>query len=172
MSNFAILKHPLHPMMVSLPIGLFIAAFVCDIVYLATDRDTTWYDAATWASGAGVVTALAAALPGLGDYLTLRMSEAAHRVATAHLIANLTLVAIFATAFGLMLNDGATSGSGLTAAIALHVVGLGVLVVSGWLGGELIYVHRVATGGPAPAQAHEDLPEAPQPGLRTGHQPR
>jgi uncharacterized membrane protein len=143
MSNFAIREHPLHPMLVSLPIGLFISTLICDVLYLLSGRDMTWYDAATWAGAAGFASALVAAIPGLGDYLTLRMGSGARTTATLHMLANLALVFAFAAALPLMLDEGATGGAALVAVIALHVIGCALLVVSGWLGGELIYVHQV-----------------------------
>jgi len=47
-SKLAIAGHPIHPMLVSVPIGLFTWAFVSDIVYVARDHDRMWYDIAFW----------------------------------------------------------------------------------------------------------------------------
>jgi uncharacterized membrane protein len=149
MSKFAIGRHPLHPMLVSLPIGLFVAAFAFDLVYLATDRDQTWYDAATFAGGFGAASAVVAALPGLGDYFTLHMGSKSRLVATLHLLTNIVLIGVFAAAFLLMLGNGATAGAELVGLLALHGAGLALLTLSGWLGGELIYVHQVLFTGPA-----------------------
>jgi uncharacterized membrane protein len=143
MSKFAIRGHPLHPMLVSVPIGLFAAAFVFDFVYIASGEDQTWYDAATFAGGFGAASALVAAMPGLGDYFTLHMGANSRLVATLHLMANAALIAIFTTAFLLMLGDGATDGAAFAGVLALHTAGMALLGISGWLGGELIYVHQV-----------------------------
>ena len=62
-SKFAIMGHPLHPMLVTLPIGLFLWAFVADIVYIARDHEHMWYSIAFWSGIAAWVTALVAALP-------------------------------------------------------------------------------------------------------------
>ena len=37
-SRFSIGGHPLHPILVSLPIGLFVWALVADVIYLAGGR--------------------------------------------------------------------------------------------------------------------------------------
>ena len=67
-SKVAIAGHPLHPMLVPVPIGLLVGAVVADIAYPITDRDHMWYDIAFWALIGGVVSALIAALAGFGEY--------------------------------------------------------------------------------------------------------
>jgi uncharacterized membrane protein len=142
-SKLSIAGHPIHPMLVAIPIGLFTWAVVCDVVYLATDRDRLWYDMAFWAGIAGVISGLVAALPGIGDYLTLAHDTDARAMALAHGAVNVVVVALFAIAMVLMLDGGATDGGALTAVIVLHVAGLGLLGLSGWLGGELVYRHHL-----------------------------
>jgi uncharacterized membrane protein len=44
-SRFSIRGHPIHPLLVALPTGLFRLTFVADSVYLASDSDETWYEA-------------------------------------------------------------------------------------------------------------------------------
>lgn len=144
-SKFAIFGHPLHPMLVVLPIGLFIWALVADIVY-ATDQTgrAEWYSIAFWTGIAAIVTALVAALPGFGDYLTMAVRSDARGIATTHMLLNLAVVALYFVAMLLMLNDGARSGARLTTVILLHLIGTGLLALSGWLGGEMVYRHHLA----------------------------
>ena len=61
-SKVAIAGHPLHPMLVPVPIGLLVGAVAANIAYLATDRDHIWYDIAFWALFGGVDSALLAAV--------------------------------------------------------------------------------------------------------------
>src|SRR5438874_12167775 len=98
-SRFSIYGHPFHPLMVALPIGLFARTFAADIVYLATGKDKVWYDISYWTGLAAFVTALAAALPGFGDYLTIAVKSRAAAIATAHMLLNLTLVTLYIAAF-------------------------------------------------------------------------
>ena len=142
-SKFAIAGHPIHPMLVAVPIGLFTWAFICDVVYLATDRDNMWYDMAFWAGIAAVVTGLLAALPGIGDFLTMAQKTDARDMALAHGGLNVTVVALYFIAMLLMLDDGATNGGRLAIVFTLHLVGLGLLGLSGWLGGELVFRHHL-----------------------------
>lgn len=142
-SRFSVFGHPLHPLMVTLPIGLFVWAFVADIVYVFSDN-MTWYDIAFWSGVAGIVTAVAAAVPGFGDYITLAVNSDARIVATAHMAANIGVVILYAVAAGLAADDGATGGGNLAAVVVLHAVGVGLLGISGALGGEMVYRHHLA----------------------------
>jgi uncharacterized membrane protein len=133
-SRFSIAGHPLHPVLVALPIGLFAWTLVSDIVYLAQDKDKFWYDMAFWTGIAAIVTALLAALPGFGDYLTIAARSDARVMATAHMLLNLCVVGLYVVAMVLMRDAGALDGGRLTAVVALHAAGIGILLLSGWLG--------------------------------------
>ena len=143
-SKFSIFGHPLHPALVAVPIGLFLWAFMADIIYLATDKNETWYDMSMYTGAAAVVTALVAALPGFGDYLTIALKSNVAAMATAHMVLNLATVALFGAAFLVQLDNGAVSGNNLTLVVALHAIGTGMLAVSGYLGGALAHQHHLA----------------------------
>ena len=138
-SKAAIGGHPIHPALVSIPIGLFIAAFVADLVYLADDRDQLWYDMAFWAGIAAVVTALVAAVAGAIDYFAVAQHTTARKYAQAHAVMNVTVVALFAVAAAMMVDEGATEGIELTAVVTMHGVGVAILAISGWIGGEMVF---------------------------------
>src|SRR5437762_9574433 len=109
-SKFAIAGHPIHPMLVAIPIGLFAWSLVSDVVYLASGKDHMWYDIAFWTGIAAWISALIAALPGLGDYLTMALRSDAATMATAHMVLNVATVALYFIAMLLMLDDGALDG--------------------------------------------------------------
>jgi uncharacterized membrane protein len=144
-SKFAIAGHPLHPLLVALPIGLFVWTLIADIVYLATSHIPMWYDIAFWTGFAAWITALVAALPGFGDFFTMAIHTDARPIAITHMLLNLATVALFFVAWLLMLNNGAVDGPRLTAMFVLHIVGVGFLTLSGWLGGEMVFRHHLAT---------------------------
>jgi uncharacterized membrane protein len=168
-SKFAIAGHPLHPLLVALPVGLFAWTLVADIVY-ATDKAgrPEWFDIAFWSGIAAIVAALLAALPGFGDYLTMAVHSDARGIATAHMGLNLTTVALFFVAALLMAPaDGATGGR-YTAAVVLHVVAVGLLALSGWLGGEMVFRHHLAmipvdAESERSEQARHEMQPAPRP---------
>jgi uncharacterized membrane protein len=143
-SKFEFLGHPIHPMLVALPIGLFAWSFIALVIYIFSDDNQTWYDISLYTGIAAVISALVAALPGLGDLLTMAWSTNARLVALIHMAANISAVALFAIALLLMLDDNATSGTELTAATALQAIGLGALTLGGYLGGHLVYRFHLA----------------------------
>ena len=60
-----IAKHPIHPMLIPIPIGLWIFSLVCDLIQAAGSADPAWPTVALYTMGGGIVDALAAAVPGL-----------------------------------------------------------------------------------------------------------
>lgn len=137
-SKAKVAGHPIHPMLVPIPIGLFIGALVADVAY-QTSGNVFFYDLAWWAMAGGIVGALAAAVPGLIDYLTVARHTRARPTATAHLIINLTVVAFYAVNCAMRVGHGALAGTTWGLAFALDVVAIALLSVSGWLGGEMVF---------------------------------
>jgi uncharacterized membrane protein len=129
-------KHPIHPMLVVLPLGLWITALVFDIIYAFTGQ-ATLRTVAFWNVGAGIIGALLAAIPGFVDWLSL--TGRAARIGTYHMLLNLGAVAIFAVNWFLRTRVSADSPWPLV----LSIVGVIGIFIAGWLGGELVYVHRV-----------------------------
>lgn len=143
-SKFSIYGHPFHPLLVALPIGLFVWTFASDIIYVASDKEPDWYDISLWTGAAAVATALLAALPGFGDYFTIGIKSEARIIGAAHMLLNLTTVALFAAALLLMIDNNAVDGTNLAIVVALHAVGVGLLSISGVLGGEMTFRHHLA----------------------------
>lgn len=153
-SKFAIAGHPLHPVMVAVPVGLFIWALIADIVFGIRDEQG-WYDIAFWSGIAAWVSGLAAAFPGFGDYLTMARHTEARDMAAIHMVLNVTTVGCYIAAMILMLDNGAIELNGkYQAVLGLHAFGTLLLAVSGWLGGEMVYRHHL---GMIPGHAEEPV---------------
>ncbi|MGH7572444.1 MAG: DUF2231 domain-containing protein [Gemmatimonadota bacterium] len=131
-------KHPIHPMLVPVPIGLWIFSFVCDLVYRFLSDNVIWDEVAFYTMAGGIVGALLAALPGFVDLLSLN-DPATRRIALAHMLVNLTTVVLFA--INLWLRTNSPPGAGVP--VVLSLVGVLLLGVAGWLGGELVFRHGV-----------------------------
>lgn len=129
-------RHPVHPMLVVLPLGLWIGALAFDVVHAITG-DQLWRTLAFWNVGAGIIGALLAAIPGFIDYLD--MEGRPRRIATYHMVLNLAAVALFALNWYVRTRVAPES----LWPLALSVVGVIGILVSGWLGGEMVYVERV-----------------------------
>src|SRR5215212_9662545 len=91
------LGHPLHPIVVHLPIGAFFLSFILDVWSLvASDNASMLPRSSFYLLFFGVVTALLAAVPGIADYSSIRRDSDARRIATRHMILNVTAVALYA----------------------------------------------------------------------------
>jgi uncharacterized membrane protein len=137
-ATFAINGHPLHPLLVPIPIALFVSALATDIAYAAGCGEG-FATASLWLLGGGLAGALVAALAGFIDFAA-NSGIRALRDAWLHLFANLTVVVIELISFVLRLGDRAIAdGLGL----GLSVVAVLLLLFSGWKGGELVFRHGV-----------------------------
>ena len=154
-SRASFAKHPIHPMLVPFPIALWIFSLVCDVVYALGWGGPIWSDMAFYTMAGGILGGLAAAVPGLIDYLSLS-EPVPKKIARTHMIVNLVIVGIFCV--DLWLRMTAPPGAGLP--VALSVLGVMLLGVSGWLGGELVYVHGVAVepSSKTPAAQNKTIP--------------
>jgi uncharacterized membrane protein len=143
-SPASIAKHPIHPMLVVLPIGLWIFSLISDVIYLMKWGGSVWSDVAFYTMAGGVAGALVAAIPGLIDLLSLE--GPVKRIGIWHMSINLLIVGLYAA--NLWMRIGST---GATAPLWLSVISVVLLGISGWLGGEMVYVHGVAVE-PQPAR--------------------
>lgn len=139
-------KHPVHPMLVVFPLGLWAAALAFDIIYAVTGNPT-WRTLAFYDIVAGIVGALAAAVPGFIDYTD--MQGRAKKIATYHMIMNLAAVALYTLNAALRTKWGARFISADSyVPLVLSIIGVIGLGISGWLGGEMVYVERVGVEDP------------------------
>lgn len=170
-SKAAIGNHPIHPMFVVLPIGSWCLSLVGDVMYQMS-ANSFWYQFAYYTMLIGVLGALWAAIFGFIDYFGVRMSEKGHKVATYHMILNLTAVVLYAVNLWLRHDNGAMSGGRWTMAFALEALTLMGVFVSGWLGGQLSYEHKVGVAEHADPEATRIGMEEPAEPQRAPHRSR
>nr|WP_274636292.1 Rieske (2Fe-2S) protein [Microbacterium bovistercoris] len=123
------LGHPLHPLLVQLPLGAWLSA-------AALDRMPGAGRSATALVGLGTAAAVPAAATGILDWA--KGHESQMRVGVVHWAANTVAVGCFAASFVARVRGRASTGRRLTLA------GLGAAAVGGYLGGHLAY--RLALG--------------------------
>jgi uncharacterized membrane protein len=129
--------HPLHPMLVPLPIGAFALAFAADLAFAATG-DRFYARGARLLSGVGVASGLLAGMLGATDFVG-RERIRDLRIAWLHGAGNLSVVVLGLLSAMTPREDGSGDRRGalLTSTAAT------MLLVTGWLGGELSYRHKV-----------------------------
>jgi len=125
-------------MLIPLPIGLWVFALVADIVYRAGGAPV-WDSIAYYDLLGGIVGALLAAVFGFVDFLQLPRSRA-RDLGIQHMSLNLVIVGLQIASF--WLRSVQPAGAGLP--FVLSIVAIVLLLVSGWLGWEMVYRHGVA----------------------------
>ena len=128
--------HPIHAMLIALPIGLWVFSFIADIVGLFA-KNPSWRTAAFQTMAGGVIAGIAAAVPGLIDFTGIDEPRS-RNTALWHMILNLTIVALYGVNIVWRIRTGAIAGP-----VVLSAVAIGLLSASGWLGGALVYEHGV-----------------------------
>src|SRR5436309_3960235 len=139
------LRHPLHPLLVHFPIGLFILSLLLDLASFAFRSTPDLVRGAFYAMLLGIIMALIAAVPGFVDYTDIRGDHPGRRTATAHLTLNLIVVGLYG------INLGVRSSSLVDPKISfgpliLSFIGIALLSVSGYLGGRLVYDDGIGVG--------------------------
>lgn len=130
----SIRKHPIHPMLVGIPIGLWVFAVVADVVHMV-GGGPAWKEVARYCIGGGIVGALVAAVPGLVDLTSISAGKA-RKAALTHMTVNLIAVGLFGLSLWLRTTDPLGGWAAAISGVGLLLLGLG-----GWLGGELVFVH-------------------------------
>jgi uncharacterized membrane protein len=149
--------HPIHPILVTLPIGFFVATLLFDFLYWRTGGPN-WAAGAIWLLGAGLVGAALAAVAGLVDFLGDRRIRAI-RLAWWHAGGNVLLVLIQLFSFWRRYRYG--EAAVVPTGLALSVISVVLLGITGWLGGELVFRHRVAVYDDEAATADRVATETP-----------
>ena len=135
--------HPLHPVLVPVPIGAWVASFIFDLASRLSGQPTVFATGAFWLLGLGLLGAAAAALLGFLDLFAIPTGTKAFRTGLAHMTLNLAVVAAFGGS--LLLRRGHLDRPGGTpwGLLVLSAAALVALAVSGWLGGRLAYRYGV-----------------------------
>jgi uncharacterized membrane protein len=135
--------HPLHPILIPLPIGLWIFSLVSDLIYKFGFGGSVWNDVAFYTLAGGIVGALIAALPGFIDLVGITNPKT-KSIAIWHMLLNLLAVGVFAVGFWLRMSRPA----GDNVPIRLSVMGVVQIILNCYLGGEMVYVRGVAVKEP------------------------
>ena len=134
-----IAKHPIHPMLVPVPIVCFIGALLTDIAYFAT-AEIMWADFSAWLLIVGLIIGGLAAIAGLVDFLNNPLIRA-KAPAWPHMIGNiLVLVLAF---FNALVHTRDAWTSVVPIGLILSVLTVLILPITGWLGWSMVYRHGV-----------------------------
>ncbi|WP_228772770.1 DUF2231 domain-containing protein [Cupriavidus necator] len=129
-SNFG---HPIHPMLVAFPLGLWIFSLACDLIRagpLATRGPPSRFTA--WLAASSVL--ICAAVPGFIDLVFHKWdAPSVKQIALIHIAINLTVVALYAINIWLPATGPSGESASMSIPVLLSIVAVGLLFVSGWL---------------------------------------
>ena len=126
--------HPIHPMLVPIPIVCFIGALLTDITYWTAEM--MWADFSAWLLVVGLIGGVLAAIAGLTDFLGNRLIRN-QAPAWPHLLGNaLVLVLSF---FNALIHTRDAWTSVVPTGLVLSIVVVLILPITGWLGWALVY---------------------------------
>jgi uncharacterized membrane protein len=152
-----VLGHPVHPMLIVFPLGLLATAVAFDIVGLV-QNDNTWYAVSYWMIAAGIIGGLLAAVFGLIDWVGIPSGTRAKSVGLIHGGINVLVVLLFIVSWFLRGSAGAVPTGG---ALTCSFVAVALALVSGWLGGELVYRLKIGVDEGAHPDAPNSLSDRP-----------
>ncbi|HEX8038039.1 MAG TPA: DUF2231 domain-containing protein [Chryseosolibacter sp.] len=131
--------HPIHPMLIPFPIAFLTGAVLADIIAI-TGQKADYTFTATLLLAAGIVTGLAAAIPGLIDFLyTVPPASSGKKRAATHAVLNVCMLALFTAAL-IYRGSGHPSPSIL---IITEVLGFALMLTAGWMGGTLVHRNQI-----------------------------
>ena len=149
-SRVNIKGHPVHTMLLVVPAGGFMLVLAFDLLYLLGAGDMWWEATVPLLIGA-LAGGMLASIPGAIDLYTSIRSDRALNIAIAHGVTAFVLLAV--GAINLTIRIDAAAGEA-NWAVWWSVVGFAVLVITGALGGHMVYRHGVAIS----AESDEEQP--------------
>lgn len=138
--------HPIHPLLVTVPIGAWMSSIAFDMIGPASEDERAYAIGAKRLIDIGIVSATGAGMFGLIDFLQIPRGSRAWYAGLTHMAMNLGAVGMFAI-------NSATRGRRLRSrgpgpAVTWWERGMSLttamsLLVSGWIGGSLTYRYGI-----------------------------
>jgi uncharacterized membrane protein len=142
-AQVTVLGHPLHAILTDFPLGALTLSVLWNFIALLKDAQP-WYAMTFWTMLVGLILVVPAALVGLLDYAkVLRREHPGARTATVHLFTNVSASLLFLLSLVFRGGAGPMTGAAKAWTFILAIAGLAVLSFGGYLGGKLVYEHRI-----------------------------
>ena len=150
--------HPIHPMLIPFPFALWTFSLIADAIYYFGGHNSVWETVAFYTLAGGIVGGVLAAVPGIIDYFSIKDKKVSN-IAAWHARANVLALLLFAGSLYLRTDSGSRIVDGsLTIPVLMSLLGVILISVSGWLGGEMVYRHHVGVEDRGEAKGREEFP--------------
>ena len=138
--------HPLHPPLTDVALGLYTGATAFAVLSVLGVSEANTATAWWLALVLGLVATVPTALTGLAEWLGLEGGTQLRRTATTHMLAMVAATVFFLLA-AIVGHGGYVDKEVTGAALALTLVGYGLLAFGGFLGGGLVFTHGMRVLG-------------------------
>lgn len=148
-----LLGHPIHQMLIVLPLGTLAMSVIFDVIALLIGSEHL-HDAAFFMIAGGIISGVIAAVFGVIDYSAIPNRTRAKRVGAVHGAGNVVVLLLFGVSWLLRFDAPPTPE---VLAIILSIAGAAVSSLTGWLGGELVNRHAIGVHDDAALDAPSSL---------------
>jgi len=139
-SRAKLFGHAVHPILVVFPLGLFATAVIFDAIGWAMGNGRLM-EASFRIIAAGIIGGMIAALFGLIDFQAIPWNTRAKRIGIWHGLGNVGVILLFGASWLMRWPSPSNPGS---LPVLLSLGGALLMLITGWLGGEL--VERLGVG--------------------------
>jgi len=134
-SQVKIMGHPVHPMLIVFPLGLLAASLGFDIGYLNTGNSELAI-VSYWMISAGIIGGLLSAIFGAVDWWAIPSNTRAKAIGLWHGVGNVIVVLFFIGSW--ILRYRVLGYFPSDSAVTLSGIAVGLALITGWLGGEMV----------------------------------
>lgn len=138
-SRMAIVGHPIHPVLIHIPVGALVGLVATDLAYLWTG-DFFWARAGLWLAGVG---ALGGWLSGTVGLIDLLIVPRIRRLIAAWCHAILAVMLLSLASLNWSLRVGEPTAAIWPWGVYLSLLTSGLIALTGFLGGKLVYEYAV-----------------------------
>ena len=136
------LKHPLHPALVHIPTALWPMAWVFDLLS-QFQSNNAFVQLSFYAGLLGLLVALPAIPTGFADWTDIRREKPAWSLGLYHMVLNVIVSILWAINLGLRAGSFQDDVSVPLGLVGLSSLATALLLVSGYLGGRMIYAYGI-----------------------------
>lgn len=131
--------HPIHATLVPIPIVCFIGTLLSDIAYAET-ANMQWSNFSAWMLTIGLLVSIVVVIAGLIDFLGEPRIRALG-IAWVHFLGNALVILL--SIFNAFVHSRDAYTSVVPTGLVLSAIVVALLCVTGWLGGSMVFRHRV-----------------------------
>src|SRR5438046_4345472 len=139
-----LLGHPLHPILVHIPMAMWPSALVFDVLSRRQIGGNAMVQLSFYAIAFGLAAALLATPTGLVDWSGIKKQKPAWKIGLYHLSLNLVVTLLFAVNLALRWQTFREASEVDRIPLLLSAVGALILIISAYLGGRMVYEYGIS----------------------------